>query len=983
MSTEQKISAILQTYLDYIQLEELTNSEIDAGDDDEQRIWDKEISLITNQLILSEALFKEFKQKYKELQKQNKIDDFKVAVAFPQIYQVKEKSRKFRPLFTIDISAIFQGNYQARGWDLIQFTFQPVLPNLMDLYGIDEEDSENLVIREGLIIFLETTFNQSYSTLQDFLNFVEVPTHPLRSKKQPYLLRFDPVSYNYNLKKDLQKISTQKNYWDWTKQGYPAYEYLFGKPEPPRHKVLFLGAFPTHPPTASQAKALKHSLSNSITPVVGPPGNGKTTISLHKVAHQVVKRAYQLITENHDRSNLTLVTSTNNRAVNNLEERLAVDFPNDRFYLSGGSKDLISKQVSPKIQTAINWLEQENFDEAEWISTKTRLLELVNQLIEKQNQYEFEQQQRQQNEQLLLALSERIRELKQNIESHRFVLSEEEPLGVDYSQFPLEAYEQILPYLEQAINPLRQNLTSPTRRLRQNWLVRFIDWIGKIWQKINKSSDRHLLKRLHQQIAVPLTATLGTPFPFQMPLTRETLISARDRVRLQLGQVRQFQERQALQRQVQQEYQYLIKEQDSLIAQRNEIQRRLASYSNEDFYATFYTQYHSQQQNIFLLSWRYLEQEALRRKTEIIDSLRIYLRVLYKDKDVWRTWSNCWQTVYRDLSLVFPVVTSTLHSVRNLFPYTDSGSIDQVIFDEAAMSPQHQAFPVLVRCKQLFIVGDPWQIEPVIPFSEQTLEQYAEQSFIQRGLTDVDYQLYSPTSKCTAYHRAAGASEKESDVGNGILLKEHYRCVPPIILCSDRLCNYGLEIKTPEKPSILGANLIAYHVNGISQNHVNQAEVETVKIIINHLIENGFSFDLENTDQTLGIISPYRRQAQAIKSQLQATWRNLPNGSVGTVHTFQGGERSIIILSTRQSQKSDSLWFINRRPNLLNVAVSRAQELLIVVGDLKRLKEGGYSRMLIEHIEQYGEIRELPSSLEQKTNGYQKKALTNNFYFPS
>ncbi|MGI2909745.1 AAA domain-containing protein [Tolypothrix sp. VBCCA 56010] len=55
---------------------------------------------------------------------------------------------------------------------------------------------------------------------------------------------------------------------------------------------------------------------------------------------------------------------------------------------------------------------------------------------------------------------------------------------------------------------------------------------------------------------------------------------------------------------------------------------------------------------------------------------------------------------------------------------------------------------------------------------------------------------------------------------------------------------------------------------------------------------------------------------------------------MGTIHTFQGGEKSVIILSTRQCRKEDSLWFINRRPNLLNVAVSRARELFILVGNL-------------------------------------------------
>ena len=78
---------------------------------------------------------------------------------------------------------------------------------------------------------------------------------------------------------------------------------------------------------------------------------------------------------------------------------------------------------------------------------------------------------------------------------------------------------------------------------------------------------------------------------------------------------------------------------------------------------------------------------------------------------------------------------------------------------------------------------------------------------------------------------------------------------------------------------------------------------------------------------------------------------------MGTVHTFQGGQKSVIILSTRQCDSKDSLWFINRRPNLLNVAVSRARELFILVGNLERLRAGEYSKLLVEYIEQFGEMR--------------------------
>jgi superfamily I DNA and/or RNA helicase len=88
----------------------------------------------------------------------------------------------------------------------------------------------------------------------------------------------------------------------------------------------------------------------------------------------------------------------------------------------------------------------------------------------------------------------------------------------------------------------------------------------------------------------------------------------------------------------------------------------------------------------------------------------------------------------------------------------------------------------------------------------------------------------------------------------------------------------------------------------------------------------------------------------------QERWTNFPKDSIGTVHTFQGGQKSVIIVSLRQCHAKDSLRFINRSPNLLNVAVGRAMELVVVVGNLKHLAQGGYTKQLVDYIEKHGEI---------------------------
>jgi superfamily I DNA and/or RNA helicase len=74
--------------------------------------------------------------------------------------------------------------------------------------------------------------------------------------------------------------------------------------------------------------------------------------------------------------------------------------------------------------------------------------------------------------------------------------------------------------------------------------------------------------------------------------------------------------------------------------------------------------------------------------------------------------------------------------------------------------------------------------------------------------------------------------------------------------------------------------------------------------------------------------------------------------TVGTVHALQGDEKPIVILSMVISGKGPgTMQFMNRGRNLLNVAVSRAQRTLVVVGDRARMEseEGHWVRELWRH----------------------------------
>jgi len=145
---------------------------------------------------------------------------------------------------------------------------------------------------------------------------------------------------------------------------------------------------------------------------------------------------------------------------------------------------------------------------------------------------------------------------------------------------------------------------------------------------------------------------------------------------------------------------------------------------------------------------------------------------------------------------------------------------------------------------------------------------------------------------------------------------------------------------------------------------VGESVIELVYCIISPISpekkRSRYSIDA-TSELAIGIISPYRGQADYLRSSLLKQYPNFTYDSIGSVHTFQGGQKAAMILSTRQCLDSQSFHFINQKPNLINVAVSRAEELFILVGNLARLtKAGGYTKQLVEYINKYGEVRELP-----------------------
>jgi hypothetical protein len=310
------------------------------------------------------------------------------------------------------------------------------------------------------------------------------------------------------------------------------------------------------------------------------------------------------------------------------------------------------------------------------------------------------------------------------------------------------------------------------------------------------------------------------------------------------------------------------------------------------------------------------------------------------------------------LRRLFPALGCTLLSLGNAFPM-DNGAFDRLVIDEAGQCHPAYAVAGLYRASQALVIGDVNQLEPVY----QLLP--ADEARVRRGLRlSLSAEQLAPYRVSTE-NRTSAQALADRAAGSPLVLRDHFRCQAPIIAISDALCDYGLRVRTPERTRAaevpwLKAPVLLHAVQGEQASFAgswrNEAELDAVGRMLDGLARRGVPWG------DVAVITPYRAQLDALRRKLRAVGVPfdeedhalddsplLPRDgiAVGTVHRFQGGERSIVIFTTVVSRER-SLQFLNDRVNLVNVAVSRARDHLVVVGDPEALRAGRFTRYLVE-----------------------------------
>lgn len=100
------------------------------------------------------------------------------------------------------------------------------------------------------------------------------------------------------------------------------------------------------------------------------------------------------------------------------------------------------------------------------------------------------------------------------------------------------------------------------------------------------------------------------------------------------------------------------------------------------------------------------------------------------------------------------------------------------------------------------------------------------------------------------------------------------------------------------------------------------------------------------TQNEIGVVSPYKLQCKKIRDECDKN--KFADVTIGTAEVFQGQEKKIMIISTVRTGKRALGDFLGNAQRF-NVMITRAQSLLIVVGDPHLLRKDSNWKVFIKY----------------------------------
>jgi hypothetical protein len=309
--------------------------------------------------------------------------------------------------------------------------------------------------------------------------------------------------------------------------------------------------------------------------------------------------------------------------------------------------------------------------------------------------------------------------------------------------------------------------------------------------------------------------------------------------------------------------------------------------------------------------------------------------------------------LWASLFLVVPVVSTTFASVERMLGRLPPEALGWLLIDEAGQALPQAAVGALMRTKRAVAVGDPLQIEPVVELSDTLTKTICRRFGVDPDRFNApEASVQTLADEATPYVAEFAGRYGSRTVGVPLLV--HRRCAEPMFGISNAIAYERLMVNAKEPAQSAVRELIGpsrwFNIQGTAEEKWCPQEGQLVVQLLQQMAQRGINPDLY-------IITPFRIVQDNLRRVIRDSGvlngctddlRAWTEDRVGTVHVAQGREAEavIFVLGASAPQQTGARNWAGKRPNLLNVAVTRAKEAFYIVGNRQLWRTAGVFREL-------------------------------------
>lgn len=306
-------------------------------------------------------------------------------------------------------------------------------------------------------------------------------------------------------------------------------------------------------------------------------------------------------------------------------------------------------------------------------------------------------------------------------------------------------------------------------------------------------------------------------------------------------------------------------------------------------------------------------------------------------------YENEFEDMYIGISNVICGTCSGIAGSNN--NYFMEKEFEYVIIDEAAKCYSLDLLIPIIRGKKIILVGDHKQLSPAI--EKEFLPMIEEDEYVNKDANNVNSLFGLIFDKADKNIKSILKKQyrMNSDI-SGFISKEFYNNE---LMDGENIININHGIKNLQgglywvNSGKKGEGLETYSETSFYNELETQIIIETLKWI-----------DEESIKKEVGIISPYRAQKEYLLKQLSGLMFKNLQLEINTIDAFQGREKDIIIMNCVRNNDKGEFGHISGDARV-NVAVSRARELLIVIGNEEFIKNNKSRAKSLYKLLQYTE----------------------------